>query len=206
MRDKSGKWKQIGSIFWTFSKIAPITFGGGYAMIPVLEREAVHRKRWIRQEDIADVLAVAQTVPGAIALNAAALVGYRVSGIVGAVTAVIGMLLPTMLVVIGLAGLLERFGDHPKAAAALMGMKPAIIAMIVFAGIRTARTALVDKATIGLALAAVALLLVSISPLVVIGSGAAAGLLIGGWKQRQGIDTAPVRRYTEPDYFIGDGI
>ncbi|MDF2718382.1 MAG: chromate transporter [Paenibacillus sp.] len=207
MTDMRSQLKRLWPIFWTFCRIAPITFGGGYAMIPVLEREAVHKRRWIKQEDVADVLAVSQTIPGAVALNAASFVGYRVAGVAGAVTAVIGMMIPTFLIVIGLAALLLTFRENAKVAAALQGMKPAVIAMIVFAGYRMARTALVDKATIAISLIAALLLLQTfVSPIAVIVIGAIAGIGIGSWKHKRGIDTAPVRRYTDPDYYIGDGI
>ncbi|MDF2716206.1 MAG: chromate transporter [Paenibacillus sp.] len=207
MTEMRTRLKRLWPIFWTFCRIAPITFGGGYAMIPVLEREAVHKRRWIRQEDVADVLAVSQTIPGAVALNAASFVGYRVAGVAGAVTAVLGMMLPTFLIVIGLAALLLAYQDNVKVAAALQGMKPAVIAMIVFAGYRMARTAIVDKATIAISLIAALLLLqTSLSPIMVIVIGAIAGIAIGGWKHKRGVETAPVRRYTDPDYFIGDGI
>lgn len=199
--------KRLWPIFWTFCRLAPITFGGGYAMIPMLEREAVQKRRWIKQEDIADVLALSQTIPGAVALNAASFVGYRVAGVAGAVAAVIGMMLPTFLIVIGLAALLFVFRDNAKVAAALQGMKPAVIAMIVFAGYRMARTALFDKTSIAIAVAAVLLLLLTtLSPVLVIVLGAIGGMALGSWRQKRGVDTAPIRRYTEPDYFIGDGI
>lgn len=207
MSSMKAQRKRLWPIFWTFCRIAPITFGGGYAMIPVLEREAVHKRRWIEQEEIADVLAVSQTIPGAVALNAASFVGYRVAGIAGAVTAVIGMMLPTFLIVIGLSVLLMAFHDNSKVAAALQGMKPAVVAMIVFAGIRMAKTSLVDKSTIAVgAAAALLLLFTTLSPILIIVLGAIAGIAIGGWKHKRGMETAPRRTYVDPDYFIGDGI
>ncbi|MEF3304908.1 chromate transporter [Paenibacillus sp. GYB003] len=207
MTKKTTRRNRLWPLFWTFCRIAPITFGGGYAMIPVLEREAVHKRRWIKQEDVADVLAVSQTIPGAVALNAASFIGYRVAGVAGAVAAVVGMLLPTFLIVIGLSALLLAFRDNPKAAAALQGMKPAVIAMIVYAGYRMAKTALVDKSTIALAAAAVLLLVLTpLSPILIIVCGALAGIGIGAWKHRHGIETSPRRYYADPDYFIGDGI
>ncbi|RKN86448.1 chromate transporter [Paenibacillus ginsengarvi] len=207
MATKETTWSGLWAIFWTFCRIAPITFGGGYAMIPVLEREAVHKRRWIKQEDVADVLAVSQTIPGAVALNAASFVGYRVAGVAGAITAVIGMMLPTFLIVIGLSILLLTFNDNPKVAAALQGMKPAVIAMIVFAGFRMVKTSIVDKSTIVFAvIAALLLLLTTLSPILVIVIGAAAGLGVGTWKVKHGIPQTVQRYYTEPDYFIGDGI
>lgn len=207
MSGKKINWLQLWTIGWTFCRMAPVTFGGGYAMIPTLEREAVHKRRWIRQEDVADVLAVSQTIPGAVGLNAASFVGFRVAGVAGAVAAIVGMLLPTFLIVIGLAALLLAFQDNTKVAAALQGMKPAVIAMIAFAGFRVARTAVVDKATAALGvLAAIVLLESSLSPMAVIVLGGAAGMAIGAWKHKHGADKRPKRSYADPDYFIGDGI
>ncbi|GAA3406498.1 chromate transporter [Paenibacillus hodogayensis] len=201
------QWGRLWPIFWTFFRMAPITFGGGYAMVPVLEREAVHKRKWIAQEDVADVLAVSQTIPGAVALNAASFVGFRVAGAAGAIAAVLGMLLPTFLIVIGLAALLLSFRDNPKVAAALLGMKPAVVAMIVFAGYRVARTALVDKWTAAIAVTGALLLLqTTLSPILVIVLGAAAGIAVGSWKQKRGIEPRTRRYYSDPDYFIGDGI
>jgi len=200
--------KQLWPIFWTFLKIAPVTFGGGYAMIPVLEREAVHNRRWVDQEEITDVLAVSQTIPGAVALNAASFIGYRVAGISGAVVAVIGMMLPTFLIVTGLATLLLSLQDNVKVAAALQGMKPAVVAMIVYAGYRVSKTALTDKWTTMIAIAAAAVLLLKfVSPILVILLGALAGIGIGLWNDRRGGGRKPVQGpYREPDYFIGEGI
>ncbi|MBD2862018.1 chromate transporter [Paenibacillus oceani] len=200
--------KQLGPILWTFLKIAPVTFGGGYAMIPVLEKEAVHKQGWIKQEEISDVLAVSQTIPGAVALNAASFIGYRVAGISGAVMAVIGMMLPTFLIVTGLATLLLSLQDNVKVAAALQGMKPAVVAMIVYAGYRVSKTALTDKWTTLIAIAAAAVLLLKfVSPILVILLGALAGIGIGLWKNRHGGGRRPAQGpYREPDYFIGEGI
>ncbi|WP_158289362.1 chromate transporter [Paenibacillus flagellatus] len=202
------RWRRLWPIFWTFCRIAPITFGGGYAMIPVLEREAVQKRRWIEQEDITDVLAVSQTVPGAVALNAASFVGFRVAGVGGAIAAVLGMMLPTFLIVIGLAALLLAFQDNAKVAAALQGMKPAVIAMIVYAGYRISRTSITDKPTAAIALVGAFVLLQKlVSPIAVIVLGAIAGVLIGGWRHRHGYETSrPQTYYTDPDYFIGEGI
>lgn len=208
MGNLQGNRKQLWPIFLTFLKIAPVTFGGGYAMIPVLEREAVHNKRWVEQEEIADVLAVSQTIPGAVALNAASFIGFRVAGIRGAIMAVVGMMLPTFLIVMGLATLLISFQDNVKVAAALQGMKPAVVAMIVYAGYRVSKTALTDKLTTAIAIVAAAVLLLQfVSPMLVILLGALAGIGIGMWNNRHGGRRGPAQGpYREPDYFIGEGI
>lgn len=206
---KPPRWSRLGIIFWAFLRMAPVTFGGGYAIIPVLEREAVQKRRWIAEDEVADMLAVSQTIPGAVALNAAAFIGFRVAGVAGAVAAVIGMMLPTFLIVLALASLLTVYHDHPKVAAALMGMKPAVVALIAYAGFRVSRTAFADKLAIWIAVAAaIVLLLGFVSPIVVIVTGAAVGIAIGVWRRRRGIvSKQPARPHeSEPDYFLGEGI
>jgi chromate transporter len=201
-------WKQLFLITWTFCRIAPSTFGGGFSMIPVLEREAVHKRRWIDQNEIADVLAVSQTIPGAVGLNAASYIGFRVAGIPGAVAALIGMLMPTFLIVIGLAALMVAYRDQSKVNAALQGMKPAIVALIVYAGIRTAKNSLKDIVSITIAFAALVVLVgTSVSPIWVIVGGAVVGIGIRVLDRRKHpITNRPVRPYTEPDYYFGEGI
>lgn len=89
--------KLLGQIFISFLKIGPVTFGGGYAMIPLIEREVVKNKQWLKIEDVSDVFALAESVPGAIAINSATFIGHRIAGIRGAICAMLGVLLPLFL-------------------------------------------------------------------------------------------------------------
>lgn len=202
------KWSLLGTIFWTFFRMAPVTFGGGFAMIPMLEREAVHKRKWIAQDEVTDVLAVSQTIPGAVALNTASFVGFRVAGTGGAIAAIAGMLLPTFLIVIGLAAILLAFHDNVKVSAVLEGVKPAVVALIVYAGWRIAKTALQGKLAIGIALLAALLLLQNaFSPIWVIVLGGAIGVFAAVWKRRHHPNIRRSGRQSpEPDYFFGDGI
>lgn len=169
-------WNLIIRIFFVFFKIGPITFGGGYAMIPVIEREIVFKKKWIKPQDVTDVLVIAQSVPGAIALNSATFIGYTIAGIRGAIAALLGILLPTFLIVLGLSLLFISLHGNPIVDAALQGMSAAIVALIVFAAYKIGKTAIFDKTTFVTSCVTVAVLfLFNINPVLVI----ACGILIG---------------------------
>lgn len=169
------KGKLLLELFRAFLKISPVTFGGGYAMIPVIEREVVERRKWLSAKDMPDMLALAGSAPGAIGVNTAIVVGYRIAGIPGAVTALIGMMMPTFVIVVLLAILLFNVSDNPWIKAAFQGVAPAVVALIIFAGYRIGKTAIVDKTTLAIACATVVLLLFApISPVWLILCGAAA--------------------------------
>ncbi len=179
------EWKKVFQLFWSFFKIGPVTFGGGYAMIPLIEKEVVHKKNWVKSEDLTDVFAIAGTVPGAIAVNAATFIGHRIAGIRGAVAATLGTLLPTFLIVLVLCGVLSSFQDNPYVESAFFGIRAATVALIVYAGIKIARTSLLDKATFTLAGSmVVAMLLFHWHPIFVILLGAILGILIGSIKEK----------------------
>lgn len=113
--------KIYGLLFLTFLKIGAFTFGGGYAMIPLIEEETVKRRKWIADEDILDIVAVAESTPGPIAINAATFVGYKVAGVMGALLATCGVVLPSFFIILaGLCGITEVCG-FPGCAACVCG-------------------------------------------------------------------------------------
>jgi chromate transporter len=125
----------LRDIFSTFFKIGLFTFGGGFAMIPLIEREIVRKKRWIAAADIADVFAVAQSVPGAIAINSATFVGYKVAGRKGALAATFGVVLPSLLVITAIAAFFGRFQENPHVRNAFLGIRACIVGLIAMAGL-----------------------------------------------------------------------
>ncbi|WP_338787195.1 chromate transporter [Metabacillus sp. FJAT-53654] len=182
------EWKKVFQLFWSFFKIGPVTFGGGYAMIPLIEKEVVHKKNWVKSEDLTDVFAIAGTIPGAIAVNAATFIGHRIAGIRGAIAATLGTLLPTFIIVLVLCGLLSSFQENPYVESAFFGIRAATVALIVYAGIKIARTSLLDKATFTLALSMVlAMLIFHWHPIFVIFLGALLGILIIKIKEKLGM-------------------
>ena len=203
-------WRLLLQIFWSFMKIGPITFGGGYAMIPLFEKEVVERRKWVKENDIADIFAISQSIPGAIAINSATFVGFRIAGIWGAIAAMIGVLLPTFLIVIGLCVVFLQVQHHPKIEAAFLGIRAAVVALIVYAGFKIGKSAVIDKATFFTVIGTVVLLLlVDISPLLVIGMGVGIGIAMIQIKQWLGIHVRYEKKdisYKSNDYYLGDGI
>ena len=118
-------------IFWSFLKIGAVTFGGGYAMIPLIQHEVIHRRRWIEERNFLDLLTLAQTAPGPIALNTAVFVGYKRCGYLGALSAIMGVILPSFLVILVVAIFFASIRDNAYVDAAFKGMRPAVVALIV---------------------------------------------------------------------------
>ena len=118
-------------IFWSFLKIGAFTFGGGYAMIPLIQHEVIHRRRWIEERDFLDLLTLAQTAPGPIALNTAVFVGYKRCGYLGALSAIMGVIVPSFLVILVVAIFFASIRDNAYVDAAFKGMRPAVVALIV---------------------------------------------------------------------------
>ncbi|AFC31787.1 Chromate transporter [Paenibacillus mucilaginosus 3016] len=202
-------------MFWSFVRISPMTFGGGYAMIPLLEREFVEKRQWITREEMSSGLAVAGSAPGGIGVNAAAFIGYRMKGVPGAAAAILGITLPTFLIVLVLGLAFAQVQHHPKAAAALAGIQAGVAALILVSAYNMGRSSLVDRGTMITAAAALVLLLLGVHPIGLI----AAGLLLGHAAvlfrvKREGgrllrqepAAAAAAPSYKYADYYIADGI
>ncbi|MCM3746208.1 chromate transporter [Paenibacillus pasadenensis] len=126
----------------SFFKVGPTTFGGGYAILPAIEREITERRKWLDTPEMSEITAIAGAAPGGIGVNVAAFVGYRIAGVPGLVSAVIGICLPTVLFMLFLCAAAAGFGDNSIVQAALSGIKPTIVALIVYAALRMGKQAL----------------------------------------------------------------
>ncbi|WP_273130214.1 chromate transporter [Metabacillus sp. HB246100] len=205
------EWKLLMEIFFSFLKIGPVTFGGGYAMIPLIEREVVSRKKWVKVEDVTDVFAVAGSVPGAIAINSATFIGYRIAGIKGAIAAMLGVMLPTFFIVILLSISFLMFKDNPKIEAAFEGIRPAIVALIAVAAFKIGKSAIIDRTTFMTAGVTVLLLFVlNVHPILTIVCGATVGIVLVKVKEKLGyavkLENQQEESYQSPDYYLGSGI
>lgn len=149
----------VVQLFIIFFKLGPSTFGGGYALITAIEREIVDKKAWFKQEEMGDMISVAGSAPGGVAVNSAAYVGYRMAGIFGAIVAVFAITLPTFSLVVILSILGAIFQDVPKVEAALKGVRAGVVALIIVAAIKIGKASILDKSTLILAGASVLLLL-----------------------------------------------
>jgi chromate transporter len=211
MNSSLPKRKLLMDIFLTFLKISPVTFGGGYAMIPLIEREVVDRRKWMSTKDIANIFAVAESVPGAIAINSSTFIGYRLAGPIGAVVAMIGVVLPTFCIVLLLSVFFMQFQDHPKIEAAFISIRATIVALIIYAAYKIGKTAWIDYTTLVFILATIMVMIfVHIHPIAIIIIGALAGICAISLKAKFGISTRLERDESTKkavDYMdIGGGI
>lgn len=142
--EKKAKLSLYLDIYKTFFKLGCFSFGGGYAMLSLIEREVVGEKKWVDKEKIVDIFAVAGSLPGAIALNASAFAGYSIAKVPGAIVALLGNLTPSVMIVLTLAILMQEFGENVYVQAAFNGIRPAIIGLIAYAAFKIAKTAIKD--------------------------------------------------------------
>lgn len=133
----------LGNIFLTFSKIGAFTFGGGWAMISIIEREVVDKRKWIDRSDFLDLLAVAQTLPGILAVNISVVVGDKLRGLKGALVAAAGTIMPSFLIILLIAMFLtpETITSSPALTAIFKGIRPVVVALIIAPVFTTARSA-----------------------------------------------------------------
>lgn len=117
-------------LFLTFMKIGAFTFGGGYAMIPLIQREVCENKHWMKESEILDIVAIAESTPGPIAINAATFVGYKTSGFLGACFATLGVVLPSFLIISVISLILNEFKSFKGVQYAFMGIRAAVLALI----------------------------------------------------------------------------
>lgn len=132
------------NLFLIFLKIGFLTLGGGYAMIPQIEAEIVDRHKWMERKDFLDLIAVAQTAPGALAVNMSVFVGYRLKKLPGAIVSTIGVSLPSFFIILAIAMFFHQFQDNAVVASVFNGVRPAVVALIcapVFSLARAARIA-----------------------------------------------------------------
>ncbi|MDR1226942.1 MAG: chromate transporter [Prevotellaceae bacterium] len=165
-------------IFYAFLKIGAFTLGGGYAMVPLIEREVVDSKKWISRHEFIDLLAIAQAVPGVLAVNMAVFAGYKVRGVKGSVVAALGATLPSFVIILAIAIFFTGFKDNPVVERIFKGIRPAVVALIAVPVITTAKAAGITYKTVVIPIVVALLIwLLSVSPVYVVAAAAAGGLI-----------------------------
>ena len=166
-------------LFTCFFKMGLFTFGGGYAMLPLLQKEIVEDRAWASEEELLDYYAIGQTTPGIIAVNTATFIGEKQAGIKGAIVAVLGLIAPSILVISFLSGALEKYHESAAVAGALAGIRIAVSALIFMTVIKMAKSAIKDRGGLFIFVIALLLILVFSSPIVLtVFIGAGLGLLL----------------------------
>lgn len=165
-------------LFISFFKIGAFTFGGGWAMIPLIEREVVDKQNWIKREDFVDALAIAQSLPGVLAVNISILIGNKLRGLKGCLMATLGTILPSFLIILAIAIWFVQTYDNPVVERIFKGRRPAVVALIVSPVFSTAKTARINIKTVIIPIiVALSIWLGGVSPIWFVLLGAIGGIL-----------------------------
>ena len=165
-------------LFISFFKIGAFTFGGGWAMIPLIEREVVDKQNWIKREDFVDALAIAQSLPGVLAVNISILIGNKLRGLKGCLTATLGTILPSFLIILAIAIWFVQTYDNPVVERIFKAIRPAVVALIVSPVFSTAKTARINIKTVIIPIiVALSIWLGGVSPIWFVLLGAIGGIL-----------------------------
>ena len=179
-------------LFLTFAKVGVCTFGGGYAMLPILQREVVERKGWATDVELTDYFAIGQCTPGVIAVNTATFIGHKYKGIPGALCSTLGVVFPSIVIITIIAAFLANFADFPMVQHALAGVNAAVVALILSSVLKLGKSTLKDTISLCIFLVVLALaLLVGLSPVLLIaGAGLAGYVICRVLKRKEGGDKA----------------
>ena len=161
--------KIIWQLFYTFIKIGAFTLGGGYAMLSMVEKAVVDRKQWIPSDEFWDMIAIVQSLPGVFAVNTALYVGHRIAGRKGAVAAMLGAIIPSIVIILLLATIFREYRDLPVVERIFKGIRPCVVALILAPSLRMIKSAKINWKTVIIPIATVALIWwLKVSPALVI--------------------------------------
>ena len=186
----------LWNLFLTFFRIGAFTFGGGYAMISVIENICVEKKHWITHEDLVNVTVIAESTPGPVAINCATFVGYKQKGLLGSIAATLGVVLPSFIIIWAISMFLERFLEIAWVASAFRGVRVAVGLLILDVGIRMAKKMPKEPIRIILLIAALVLMVLinllnwKISTIVLLLCAAAVSLIVFLFHDRKGGEQA----------------
>ena len=170
-------------LFCAFFRIGLFTFGGGYAMLPLLQREIVEKKHWATEEELLDYFAVGQCTPGIIAVNTATFVGFKEKKLSGAIFATLGVVSPSLVIIAVIAALLSNFAHIAAVQNAFAGIRVAVCVLILNSIVKLWKKSVVDKLTLGVFIAVFlgSVLLSHVSPVVFIVAAAVLGIVVRVW-------------------------
>ena len=151
--------KELWDLFVTFARIGGFTFGGGYAMLPMLQKEVVEARHWATEEELVDYFAIGQCTPGIIAVNTATFIGYKLRGVIGGIVATLGVIAPSMVIITIIAAFIKGFADIPAVGHAFAGVRACVCVLIFNAVVKLGKKSLVSKTAIGVFVVILALAL-----------------------------------------------
>ena len=166
--------------FSIFFKIGAFTIGGGYAMVPLIEDEIVTKRGWLAKEDFIDLLAIAQSSPGILAVNISIFIGYRLKGVLGSIVTALGTVLPSFLIILAIALFFHNFKDNAVVERVFMGIRPAVVALIAAPTFSMAKSAKINKYNVWIPVVSALLIwLLGFSPIWIIIAAGVGGLIYG---------------------------
>lgn len=170
--------KLLFDLFITFAKLGAVTFGGGYAMLPIIQREVVEKKQWATEEEVLDYYAIGQCTPGVIAVNTATFIGQKKKGILGGIAATLGVVFPSIIIITIIAAFISNFADYPIVKNAFAGIRVCVVVLILNAIIKLWKKSVVDVLTFIIFLAvAVLSFIFDISPIIFVVAAAVIGII-----------------------------
>ena len=173
------KLKQLGGLFITFAVVGVTTFGGGYAMLPALQREVVEKRRWATDEEVMDWYAIGQCTPGVIAVNTATFVGQTQAGVLGGMFATLGVVFPSLVIITIIAAFIQNFAHLPAVQSAFAGIRVCVCVLILNAVVKLWKKSVVDWKTLLIFIAVFACsVFLSISPVIYVLAAAIAGIIV----------------------------
>ncbi len=176
----------LWDLFTAFARIGVLTFGGGVAMLPMLEKECIEKHQWATEDEMIDYFAVGQCTPGVIAVNTATFIGYKMRGAIGGIIATLGVVFPSFVIIVAMASVLKMFQDNVYVMKAFSGIRISVCALMLSAVLRLARKAVTDVPTAIVAVDSLMLqVFLGISPVYIVIGGIAIGLAafeFGKWK------------------------
>lgn len=173
--------KELFDLFWTFAKMGAITFGGGYAMLPIIQKEIVEKKKWATETEVIDYYAVGQCTPGVIAVNTATFIGYKLKGIIGGIVATLGVIFPSIVIILIIATFLQNFADLAIVQSAFAGIRVAVVALIITTVVKLIKSSIKDY--LGVIIAIIAFVIsafIGLSPVYVVIAAALTGFISKG--------------------------
>lgn len=178
--------KKLLSLYWIFFKLGAVNFGGGYALLPLLQKEIVEKKGWATDEEMTDYYAIGQCTPGAIAVNVSTFIGYKIKGILGGIASTLGFVSPAFLIIFIIATILNNFADSEIVKSAFAAIRVCVFVLILSSIIKLSKKSIVDKITLGIALVVLLLAIFTEIPLFVyVIVAGVTGLLVNLLKQNR---------------------
>lgn len=179
--------KELFELFFAFNRVGVLTFGGGYAMLPMLQRECVEKKGWVTENELMDYYSVGQCTPGAIAVSTATFVGNKVHGVLGGIAASLGVVFPSLIIIMIIAAVLQAFAHYPAVQNAFAGIRVGVCVLILNSIIKLFKKAIIDKWTLSIFIVVfLGAMFIDISPIFFVIAAGIAGIVISNRKEKSG--------------------